>query len=92
MLSREIRQKILKTIQTITIKNLNDDLKENINNFEFADICVVHYAQMYSVSYRVNEFFYDALLELKLDVKIYNNEKIKKEIIKFYELDVAVLF
>jgi len=92
MLSREIRQKIIKTIQTITIKNLNDDLKENINNFEFADICVVNYAQMYSVSYRVNEFFYDALLELKLDVKIYNNEKIKKEIIKFYELDVAFLF
>ena len=93
MLSREIRQKIIETIQTITIKNLNDDLKENINNnLEFADICVVNYAQMYSVSYRVNEFFYDALLELKLDVKIYNNKKIKKEIIKFYELDVAVLF
>jgi hypothetical protein len=93
MLSREIRQKIIKTIQTITIKNLNDDLKENINNnLEFADICVANYAQMYSVSYRVNEFFYDALLELKLDVKIYNNKKIKKEIIKFYELDVAVLF
>jgi hypothetical protein len=63
MLSREIRQKIIKTIQTITIKNLNDDLKENINNnLEFADICVVNYAQ------------------------------IKKEIFKFYELDVAVLF
>ena len=47
MLSREIRQKIIKTIQTITIKNLNDDLKENINNnLEFADICVVNYAQI----------------------------------------------
>ncbi len=31
MLSREIRQKIIKTIQTITIKNLNDDLKENLS-------------------------------------------------------------
>ncbi len=84
---------IIKTIQKITIQNLNEDLKENINNnLEFADICVVNYAQMYSVSYCVNEFFYDALLELKLDVKISNNEKIKSEIIKFYELDVAVLF
>jgi hypothetical protein len=93
MLSREIRLKIIKTIQTITIKSLNDDLKENINNnLEFADISVANYAQMYSISYRVNEFFYDALFELKLDVKIYNNEKIKKEIIKFYELDVAFLF
>ena len=72
---------------------MNDDLKENIhNNLEFADICVANYAQMYLVSYRVNEFFYDALLELKFDVKIYNNEKIQKEIIMFYELDVAVLF
>ncbi len=43
MLSREIRKKIIKTIQKITIKNLNDDLKENINNnLEFADICVVN--------------------------------------------------
>ena len=93
MLSREIRQKIIKTIQTITIKSLNDDLKENINNnLEFADICVDNYAQMYSISYRVNKFFYDALLELKLDVKINNNKIIKKEIIQFYELDVAFLF
>jgi hypothetical protein len=66
MLSREIRQKIIKTIQTITIKSLNDDLKENINNnLEFADICGANYAEMNSISYRVNEFFYDALLELK---------------------------
>jgi hypothetical protein len=51
MLSREIRQKIIKTIQTITIKSLNDDLKENINNkLEFADMCVANYAEMYSIS------------------------------------------
>jgi hypothetical protein len=59
---------------------------------ELADICVANYAQMYSVNYGVNEFFYDALLELKLDVKINNNKNIKKETIKFYELDVAFLF
>jgi hypothetical protein len=64
---------------------LNDDLKENINdNLELADICVANYAQMFTISYRVNEFFQDALLELNLDVKIYYNKKIKKEIIKFY--------
>ena len=50
MLSREIRLKIIKTIQTITIKSLHDDLKENINNnLEFADISVANYAQMYSI-------------------------------------------
>jgi hypothetical protein len=60
-------------------------LKENINdNLELADICVANYAQMFTISYRVNEFFQDALLELNLDVKIYYNKKIKKEIIKFY--------
>jgi hypothetical protein len=68
MLRREIRQKTIKTIQTLIIKNLNDDLKENINNNLAFAVCVVNNAQMYSVSYPVNEFFYDALLELKLDV------------------------
>jgi hypothetical protein len=38
----------MKKIETITIKSLNNDLKENINNdFEFADICVANYAQMF---------------------------------------------
>jgi hypothetical protein len=51
--SREIRLKIMKTIVTIKIISLNNDLKENINNnLEFADICVANYAQMFSISYR----------------------------------------
>jgi hypothetical protein len=43
----------MKTIVTIKIISLNNDLKENINNnLEFADICVANYAQMFSISYR----------------------------------------
>ena len=72
-LSRHIRLNIVKTSLKLTIQSIENDLKENMDkNKNFSDINLTDYCRMYTISYRVNEFFTSALEECDLEVKIYD--------------------
>ena len=82
MLSRHIRLNIVKTIQKLTIQSIENYLKENMDKYKnFSDINLTDYCRMYTISYRVNEFFTTALEQCDLDVKIYDNIKNRNEVI-----------
>jgi hypothetical protein len=63
MFSLDLRLKIVKKIHQLKIKSIENDLKENINNGEFADINLANFCQLYKISFRVDEFFTTALIK-----------------------------
>ena len=60
-------------------------------NKNFSDISLTDFCRMYTIFYRVKEFFTTALEECDLDVKIYDNINNRNEVISFYELVLDVV-